>query len=270
MIHLVELIHRRPLLPMRIFLILLIIASPLLSQTRAEIDEKYGPIEGARYRVAPGIAVEAAFFKSGRVKTLRIVPETSRDKNALLVADDVRKLVRELAPGRLCRSPLSTKKLKVPCPPRKECEGIQEEWKMATMLMVWHKESVAYSFITLSDQLIPPPGGIKLLPGYEHVPGCGIDTLGGYIRKKGGIEIHYDIGVMAGNFAMRYADSPVAEWTRTEQLQDDTVLIVLTKENRIVATFETSIANFTANIASQSDIDDFLKIVLTYNPPKRK
>jgi len=47
------------------------------------------------------------------------------------------------------------------------------------------------------------------------------------------------------------------------------VLIVLTKQKYIVATFEKAVANFMATPASQADIDDFLKMVLTYNPPKR-
>jgi hypothetical protein len=75
---------------------------------------------------------------------------------------------------------------------------------------------------------------------------------------------------MAGNFAMRYANSPAALWTRVEEAHDGLVLIVLTKENRIIATFDNSDSNFTARVASQSDIDDFLKMVLTYIPPKRK
>jgi len=124
--------------------------------------------------------------------------------------------------------------------------------------------------MTLYDQpTAPPPGNIKLLPGYEHVPGCGIDTAAGYIKKDGGMEINYDIGKMAGNFAIRYSNSNIVEWTKTEQVGDDSVLIVLTKQKYIVATFEKAVANFMATPASQADIDDFLKMVLTYNPPKR-
>jgi len=90
------------------------------------------------------------------------------------------------------------------------------------------------------------------------------------------MEIRYDIGKMAGNFAIRYSNSNIVEWTKnivewtkTEQVGDDSVLIVLTKQKYIVATFEKAVANFMATPASQADIDDFLKMVLTYNPPKR-
>jgi len=83
------------------------------------------------------------------------------------------------------------------------------------------------------------------------------------------MEINYDIGKMAGNFATRYSNSNIVEWTKTEQVGDDSVLIVLTKQKYIVATFEKAVANFMATPASQADIDDFLKMVLTYNPTKR-
>ena len=80
---------------------------------------------------------------------------------------------------------------------------------------------VSVSMTLFEPPPTPPPGNIKLLPGYEHFPACGIDTLAGDIKKSGGLEISYDIGAMA---------------------------------------------NFSATVRSQSDIDDFLKMVLTYNP----
>src|SRR5690606_6435027 len=158
--------------------------------------------------------------------------------------EEVRSVLRELIPGRICHRRLKFAEIKLPCPPRSECNGIQEEWKGATTLMVWHKKGVVYNLVTLKDDLAPPPGHIKLLPGYEHDTRCGIDTHVGFIRKNDGLEISYDIGRMAGNFAVRYANSDTAEWTRTEQFVDDTALIVFTKQNYIFATFERSFANF--------------------------
>jgi hypothetical protein len=136
-----------------------------------------------------------------------------------------------------------------------------------TTLMVEYKKSIAYVLITLKDDLAPPPGNMKLLPGYENVPGCGMDTLAGAIKKAGGIEIHYDIEGLAGNFARLIGRSAV--WTRTEQANGDTVFIVLKDENTIYATFDKASANFSAKVGSQSDIDDFLKMILTYDPGKR-
>lgn len=251
---------------MKVLLILLLLVFAVTAQTRGELDSKYGPIEGNRYRIKPGIAVEVTFSESGKVRTFRIIPSDPNSKNALLRVDDVRKVVVELVPGRICRHPLKTTEIKLSCSPWKSCRGIEEEWKRATTLIVWYKDSVVYSMVRLKDEPIPRPGRMKLLSGYEHEPSCGIDTAGGYIRKIDGIKIHYDIGVMAGNFAMRYANSDIAEWTRTEKIGDDNVLIVLTKEKSIIATFEKAVANFSAKVSSQADIDDFLKMLLTYNP----
>jgi hypothetical protein len=257
---------------MKYLLLLLVLFAgsfQIAAQTRAELDTRYGPIEGNRYRVRPGLAAEVTFSENGRVKTIRIVSDDPRDRNALLRAQEVRDVIRELIPGRICRMPLSTSKTQVPCPSRKGCQGFQDEWKRATTLMVWFRKSVAYTLITLKDDLEPPPGNIKLLPNYEHIQSCGIDTTVGHIKKEGGLDIYYDIGDLAGNFARRYSNPDLTEWIRTEKVGDDSVSIILTKHNQIIATFEKDIANFTAYVESQSNIDDFLKMVLTYNPPKR-
>ncbi len=254
---------------MRFLISVLFLATALCAQTRTALESKYGPLEGDRFRAKPGIAVEVTFSESGKAKAFRIVPDDPNNKNALLGIDDVRNLIRELIPGRICHIPSKTTEMKLSCPPWRECRGIQEEWKRVTTLMVLHKDAVAYNLITLNDEPVPPPGQMKLLPGYEHVPSCGIDTAGGYIRKEGGLEIHYDVGEMAGNFAVRYANPDFSEWIRTEPVQNDCVLIVLTKQNRIIATYEKAVANFSAKVSSQSDIDDFLKMVLTYVPPAR-
>lgn len=256
---------------MRILLILLFLSVSLLAQTRSDLEKKYTAIGENVYRVRPGIAVEVEFSENGKASTLKIVPEDRENQNARLGIDAVRAVIGELVPGLFCFRGHSFAEIKVSCPPKNDCRGIQENWERGTTLMVSdRKQRIVYNLITLTGTSEPPPGGIKLLPGYEHVPSCGIDTVAGNIKKSGGIEIHYDIGVMAGNFAIRYADSAVAEWTRMEKVHGDSVLVVLTKEKRILATFERAVANFTAKVSSQSDIDDFLKMILTYNPPTKK
>ena len=238
---------------------------PLTAQTRAELDKQYGPSVDGVYRVRQGIAVQATFSENGSAKTLRIVADNPKDKNALLRADDVRKVIGELLGNRMACRPKSAEQIEIACPPRKGCSGFKEEWKSHSTLMVWYKKSVVSASMTLFDPPpTPPPGNIKLLPGYRHLPSCGFDTSVGDIQKVGGMQIRYDIGDMAGNFAKRYGNPYNTEWIRTEKVGEDAALIVLTKQNRIYATFERSTANFFATISSQSDIDDFLEMVLTY------
>ena len=115
------------------------------AQTRAELDNKYGQIDGNRYHLKPGVAAEVTFSENGKVKTIRIVSDVPKDKNALLRAKDVRDVVREMIPDRICHLPISTSKIEAPCPPRNGCQGLKEEWKGATTLMVWYGQSVAYN-----------------------------------------------------------------------------------------------------------------------------
>src|SRR5215470_3762225 len=58
----------------------------------------------------------------------------------------------------------------------------------------------------------PIPGLLRLLPGYEHQPLQGIDSCVGRIWKSGGVEINYDIGKQAGN----YAECQSCGWTKGE------------------------------------------------------
>lgn len=253
---------------MKTLALILLLLTPVIAQTRAELDSKYGPLEGNRYKIRPGVAAEVEFAENGKLTAFRIVPDDLKDKNALLNAKDFWEIIREIAPGRLCHRSESLNKTDAACPPRKGCQGVQETWPRATIFTVWFKNSPVYALVTLNNSPVPPPGDMKLLPGYENVPGCGIDTLAGHIKKVGGVEIHYDIGLMAGSFASRYAAPNAAQWTRTEEANGESVLVVLRWDNYIVATFQKNDANFTAKVGSQADIDDFLKMVLTYHPRK--
>jgi hypothetical protein len=253
---------------MKILFIFLLLVSPVAAQTRAELDGKYGPSENNRYRVKPGISMDVTFSESGKAKQIRIVPDDSKDTNAFLRDDDILSVIKEILPGRMrVGASESVKQIDMPCPPLKGCKGYQEVFKTLTVLTVRYERSIVYAVLTPDDKSFPPPGNMTLLPGYEHMPHYGIDTQVGVIKKIGGMTIDYDIGFLAGNFAVRYVGS--AEWVRTEQAGNDSVLIVLTKDKRIIATFEKAVANFHARVGSQSDIDDFLKMVLTYDPSKR-
>src|SRR5687767_3675005 len=129
---------------MRSLLIVLLFAIPLIAQTRAELESKFGPPEGNRYRIRSNMAVEATFFESGRVKTLRIVPDDAKDKNALLTNEEAWRTMNQLAPGRLCYHPRSLSQLEISCPPWGKCRVIREEWRRARTEMVRYKKAVLY------------------------------------------------------------------------------------------------------------------------------
>jgi hypothetical protein len=124
------------------------------------------------------------------------------------------------------------------------------------------------SFSALAQDKQPdassPPGGIKLLDGYLHFPEKGIDTSVGRITKKGGLNITYDIGRLAGEYVNNCVRNKSCAWYKLQQLKDGLVKIALTKDGTIIATFPRTTANFVAEVKSQEDIADFLIMILTY------
>jgi hypothetical protein len=112
------------------------------------------------------------------------------------------------------------------------------------------------------------PGNIRLLPGYVHQRGQGIDSSVGSISRKGGLVIEYNIGRLAGV----YTDCKDCGWTdgelwrRNQIISGREVKIVLTKSKRLVISFPDTHANFYATVSSESDLTDALLMVLTYNP----
>ncbi|HUQ32208.1 MAG TPA: hypothetical protein VM095_08805 [Pyrinomonadaceae bacterium] len=126
--------------------------------------------------------------------------------------------------------------------------------------------SVSFTTITQKDL---PPGGIKLLPGYQHKTLQGFDTWVGKIWKEGGLEIKYDIGFLAGD----YADPKHREnflWYKEQLIEGRRVHCALYKSNSLVVSFPDSSANFTAKVNSQEDIAEMLLMILTYRPVARR
>jgi len=109
----------------------------------------------------------------------------------------------------------------------------------------------------------PPPGGIKLLNGYVHIKGQGIDTWVGRIKKEGGLNIKYDIGRLAGEYVSHCLRENTCVWYKEQQLKGGLVKIALTQDGTIIATFPKTTANFYAEVKSQEDIADFLIMILT-------
>lgn len=117
-------------------------------------------------------------------------------------------------------------------------------------------------------QDVAPPGSIKLLPGYHNQPTYGIDSKTGIISKEGGVEIHYDIGDMAGD----YTDCLTCGWTkgevwrRKQLVNGQKAVFVFTNKKRLVISFPSSHANFYATIHTSEQLTDTLLMLLTFQP----
>jgi len=117
-----------------------------------------------------------------------------------------------------------------------------------------------------------PPGSIKLLPGYQHKRGHGIDSTVGVIWKTGGLLMEYDIGAMAGD----YTHCPPCGWSRSEEIwrkkrviNGQRAVCVLTKKKTtktLFVSFPELDANFFAVVRTDSDSADMFQMLSTFQP----
>lgn len=112
---------------------------------------------------------------------------------------------------------------------------------------------------------VPAPGNIKLIPGYIHTRMQGIDTAVGKISKENGINISYDIGRLAGNYAMgAYSrDKQNVLWFKVQEVNGQKVMITYLKDGSIYATFN-DFANFISGAKTNEELADFLIMIMTY------
>jgi hypothetical protein len=113
------------------------------------------------------------------------------------------------------------------------------------------------------------PGGVQLLPGYQHRRGGFLDTRSGEIWKPGGPRIQYDIGPEAGNKARRFSGSSEIVWFKTQIIGSLSFEVVMKTNSTLIATFSGVNANFEAqNIHSTSDLADVLLMCMSFDPKK--
>ena len=112
------------------------------------------------------------------------------------------------------------------------------------------------------------PGGIKLLPGYQHEVGRGFDTSVGTIWKKDVLSIGYDIGELSGNEAGFYGPQKSSRmaWYKEQYVNGQKVQLCFMKD-RIFHVSVANYANFRAKIESDEALADMLLMVLTYVGP---
>src|SRR5437773_1016534 len=93
----------------------------------------------------------------------------------------------------------------------------------------------------------PPPGSIKLLPGYKHQTERAIDSTVGKIWRDGGPTIRYDIGTLAGEYVIRKDRGKYSKysWYREQTLGKHIVRLALKKDGQLMVTYPDSTANFT-------------------------
>lgn len=112
----------------------------------------------------------------------------------------------------------------------------------------------------------PPPGKIKMLPGYVHKIGRRTDSIDGTISKENGIEIYYDIGWTAGNYALGAykRNKQKLVWFRKQKINGLKVMLTYLTDGQIYATFPKTRASFMATVKTEAELADFLTMIMTY------
>lgn len=142
---------------------------------------------------------------------------------------------------------------------------------------------VAASFLTVSANAALAEGnlgGMQLLPGYEHMPLQGIDSIVGKITKQGGLEIFYEIGSLPqpGGFALggQFSDRPKnypkdqlqAYYEQTVHGQP--VHVAYTKTNQLMVSFPKKGMNLSTTVKNPAEMAEALMMILTYPEPDKK
>ena len=134
---------------------------------------------------------------------------------------------------------------------------------------------VAALFPTQAIAADPPPGGIQLLPGYTHKTLQGFDSKPGLISKKGGLQIHYDIGrvrkpgqllALGGDFSDRAKGVPEKErrWYKEQTINGQPVHLAYTNTNTLRMSYPESGINFSVEVKTEEELVEALLIILSY------
>lgn len=120
-------------------------------------------------------------------------------------------------------------------------------------------------------------GGMKLLPGYNHGPLQGIDSIVGEIKKEGGLRIQYEIGAVVKPGAPRFGGSftdypkttPKAEvhWYRESVVNDQPVHMAHRKDNVLLVSYPEKGMNFSVTVTNPDEMAEALLMILTYPNP---
>ncbi|MFQ5809126.1 MAG: hypothetical protein ACE5JM_05860 [Armatimonadota bacterium] len=122
-----------------------------------------------------------------------------------------------------------------------------------------------------------PPGGIRLLPGYEHRPLQGFDSIVGEIRKGDGLQISYEIGglprpggpALGGQFSDRPKLTPKDQvrWYREQTVNRQPVHLAYRKDGFLLVSFPQKGINFRVRVRSADEMAEALLMILTYPGP---
>jgi len=117
----------------------------------------------------------------------------------------------------------------------------------------------------------PPPGGIRLLSGYRYTCDDPGPCPYGSLSKQGGVTIKY-FGGQTANYVEAAREKKNVAWTRDQIVSGEKVQVAMTKDGKLLVTFDRGLArnNFVADVKSVEDASDMLLMVLGFSSPVEK
>ena len=117
-------------------------------------------------------------------------------------------------------------------------------------------------------------GGLRLLPGYSHIPLQGFDSIVGRIEKKDGLRISYEIGAVVkpgeprfgGSFSDRPKLTPADKihWYREQKVNGVIAHLAHRKDDILLVSFPEKGMNMSVKVSSSAEMAEALLIILTY------
>lgn len=135
--------------------------------------------------------------------------------------------------------------------------------------------------LTSSDLFAAGPlGGMRLLPGYQHQPLQGIDSIVGRIVKEDGLQINYEIGAVSqpgqprfgGSFSDRPKLMPADQlrWYREQVVNGQSVHVAYRKDEILMVSYPAKGMNVSVTVRSADEMAEALLMILTYPDPVMK
>jgi hypothetical protein len=121
---------------MKTFLILLMLSSGVIAQSRDTLKKKYGEPISETFMVRPGIAVTASHDSTGKISELVIAPlvtDLIKSKGNGLTDDVLKKLIDELVPVSARGTPQIGGFLNISCLPANDCYGSYDSYEKLTI-----------------------------------------------------------------------------------------------------------------------------------------
>lgn len=121
-----------------------------------------------------------------------------------------------------------------------------------------------------------PLGSMTLLPGYEHRPLQGIDSVVGQIVKEDGLTLTYEIGavpkpgglMLGGMFSDRPKKTPEnrRRWYKEQTINGQPMHLAYLKDRQLLVSFPKQGMNVSGTVKTPEEMADVLLMLTTYPP----